>query len=391
MPKKAADTEYSRIQAIAATDALTDCLDDLRASLVTQARQARIFSIPTQTLDEADPPTGPIDDLQGQAAIEAAVQVLTRTQYGDQQHAKSTVRRPGIIQVGQAWAERVAEVNRSKTDLRAAMKAFGYAGWIQWRNAIPAWRRLNRLQAYREWHWFDAPIARISFTWAGNNVGGEQLRIAALIDRLREQYERQGLAPVDTDIDRLTAFNADEVVVIRRPIAPTPIANIRFADGTRKAVKTALPFITSQPIPEISALQVFDAARRNARRSDLATLDKPLNEHLHAYRYVASHRFCLRRDPVAVRIKRASAGIEVRAQGGPSWLWSDPGRRLFEQVAVAAQQTRGAAQQRARLFAMADAPVLLAANVANAFFDAGAHGVWRVPVTDLVKLAAAHD
>lgn len=382
---QAADTTHVRIRAIAATDALTDYLDGLRETLAGQARAARVFAIPTQGLDEEDPPTRPVADLAGEAAIHAAVRALLRTEYGDDQHPKATLRLPGILQVDRDMAGVAAEVNRLKAGLRAAMKALGYPGWLHWRMAIPAWRRLNRLQAYREWHWIATPMRRVSFTWAGHTTGGEQLRIAALIERLEEQYERYGLPGIEAEIDRLAGFDPDEVVVIRRPVAPTPIANIVFADGSRQAVKTALPFMTDRPMPEIGALRDFESARRNARRNDLATETRPLNEHLHVYRYVPAHRFRLRADPVPVRLRPVAGGIEARGKGGEPVVLPDPGPMTIERLAAAAHDTRGPIREHYALGG-ADAPVLVAANPAHAFFDAGEYGVWRIAQGDLTAL-----
>lgn len=376
--------EHDRIRAIAATDALTDRLAAVRERIAEHIVAAHVFAIPTQRVGEQVPPTGPVRPLTGDDAARAAQRALLRTEYDDEQHAKSTVRMPGIVQIDADWSDTVAAVNALKDDLQAAMQTLGYSAWLRLRTQIPSWQRLNRLQAYRDWRWVEQPMRRLSFTWAGHTRGGEQLRMAALIGRLQKQYDRYGIPSIQDEIDRLLGFDPDEVVVIRRPIAPTPIVNVLFADKARRSFKTSLPLLTHQPLPEISALRDFDPDRRTAARNDLVTEARPLNEHLHAYRHTAPHRFRLRADPVSVRMQWSGQDLAVVLAHHTITLPA-PTPKALEHIIEAARDTRGPA---AVPYAMgpAPAPVFVAANPAHVFVDAGDYGVWRVPKSDMKAL-----
>ena len=385
-------TELERITAIAATDALVDALQQARQDLAAQAIESQVYSIPMLTDDMApeDSPTGPITVCTGETGIHEGLQALCRTDYADHQHPRGTLRRPGLIRVQNDCADLVESINRRKLELRVAMQPFHYSAWREWRESIPSWTHFCRLQAYREWHWVAKPLHRFGLGWAGNSTGTEYLRIAALMGRLLDQRNNGGHERIDAELDRLSGFDENEVVAINRPIAPTPMVNLRYTDGAKQVLKTAAPVLVSQPLPRITPLRDFAASQRNERRKDVATEGEPLVAHWHAYRFLAPYRFHLRDNPTPARLRWRDGMVEIRSgrAKAPAEVIPAPSTGAVAALVDEANRTKGGAQGGHTLDAAGDV-ALVGANRLNAFFDAGALGVWRVPITDLRALVRA--
>lgn len=383
-------TELERVTAIAATDALVDALQEARQQLAAQAIESQVYTIPmlTDDMDAEDTPTAPVTVCTGESGIHEGVQALCRTDYADHQHPRATLRRPGLIRVRENCSDLVEMMNRRKFELRTAMRPFHYAAWREWRESIPSWTHFCRLQAYREWHWVATPLHRFGLGWAGNSTGTEYLRIATLMERLTEQRNHGGHERIDAELDRLSGFDENEVVAINRPIAPTPMVNLRYKDGAKQVLKTAVPVLVSQPLPRITPLRDFTASRRTDRRKDVATESEPLVAHWHAYRFLAPYRFHLRDNPAPVSLRWHDGTIEIR--GGraksPSEVLAAPSAGAIAALVDEANRAKGGAERGHTLDAAGDV-ALVGANRLNAFFDASTLGVWRVPITELRALA----
>jgi hypothetical protein len=379
--------DHRRITAIEATRVLRATLAEAQVVLAGAATGARVFSPPLWEAGMDNPPTAPVSDLDGAAAIERAISVLIAADYRDGQHPKATRRAAGVLWVADEPDVRavIAQVNADKADLERAMHAMGHAMWQRWYPHIKTWHRLNRLQAYhRRWRVIDAPLRRLAFGWAGQTTGIEQLRIAALIERLARQFADTGHPAIEAEAQRLAGFDGNEVVVARRPIAPTPQANVVTIDGARWAFKAPSPVIATASIEVIAPLHDHVPNPDRAKRDDMATEDTPLVAAHHVYRYLAAHRFHLPRDPVPVRISAIEGGLHVSAKHINVRL-ADPGYRATQRAAQAAADARGAVRGTPEI----DGVRVVAANRVNAYLDAGTAGVWRVPIKDLARACQA--
>jgi len=377
-----APVDPARINAITATDAVTEALKATVPAIHGAVCDARIFQIPTQALDQDSPPTSPITALTGDAGVIEGAAALRAMDYREHQHAMATVRCPGVIQVERDMKDVIAAVNVAKQALRVAMTAFGRSGWTLWRGRIPAWQRLNRLQAYREWHWLDEPVRKIGFSWAGHTHGSEQLRIAELRDRLSRQNRASGHPLIEAELAKLDGFDGDEVVVIRKPIAPTPIANVAFADGRRRVIKTGLPIVLCHNMPIITALPDFDPAKK-ARTRDDQTIESLLVAYWHAWRYQPAYRFRLSTDPISARVSFDSTSITLTPSRQASIFLARPGRQKLAEVSAALIDARGPVPGAPPLDAGGTVQVV-AANRVNAYLVSRDRSVWRVPRADLM-------
>lgn len=374
--------ELTRIRAITATDAVKEALKVAVPAIHRAALEARVFQIPIQGVSMEMPPTAPVTEYAGDSGILQAAEALRALEYREDQHPMATVRCPGVVRVERDMSAEVAAVNEAKRELRATMSAFGRSGWTIWRGRIPAWQRLNRLQAYREWHWLDEPVRKIGFSWAGHTHGIEQLRIAELRGRLSRQDKASGHPLIEAELAKLDAFDGDEVVVIRKPIAPTPIANVAFADGRRRVIKTGLPIVLCHDMPAITALPDFDPAKK-ARTRDDQTIESLLVAYWHAWRYQPAYRFRLPSDPVSARVAFDSENIALMPSRQSSISLGCQGRQGLAAVAAALVDARGPVPGTPPIDAGGTVHVV-AANRVHAYLVGPDRGVWRVPRADLM-------
>ncbi|MES1942212.1 replication terminus site binding protein [Salinisphaera sp. T5B8] len=366
-------------------DATRIALDRLHECAV----DAQVFEIPVQDEREALPPTAGVMPRSGDAGIQAALAALAALDYAECQHPMATVRCPGVLVVDGDAKSVVNELNSRKRELRAAMSAFGTSGWYTWRANLPDWAHLNRLQAYREWHVYDAPRRRVGLSWAGHGHSIEQLRIGALIARLEKQNRTHGHVHIESELALLAGFDPDEVVVIRKPVAPNPVANVVDFNNRRRLVKSALPLIVPAPMPTIGALGDFVAGESTrATREDLA-IDTLLVEHWHAWRYRAPYRFRLPADPVNARLV-VDDELRLTAKSGASRPFQPPGIDQAEVLRAALSAGRGPLPGNPPL----DGAGVLratAANRAHVYLVSSDQSVWRVPIGDITTVLSGCD
>lgn len=375
------ETDLTRIEAVNATGELRSVLQWARGQM-QYARHAQVSKIPLQTDEDDAPPTAPVAALTDDLGIQSGLNALFAIDYDTHQHPMATRRCPGIICFDRDMSDTVARVNAAKRALHGAMQTFGYNGWRNWQHSIPTWSHLNRLQAYREWHWIDKPIRKVGLCWAGHTTNTEHLRVAALRARLSEQYDISHHPNIAVELDRLDEMDSNEVVVIRRPIAPTPMANVVFEDGSRCAFRTALPLLVVGDMPKVKLLNDFDI-NRGAKRSDQAAEDEPLVRYVHAYRLKAPYRFHLDHNPEPVRLTRDKGRLTVRY----------PRPRVSESIDLPSPPTcqyiAGADRGPVKAVIHLDAEKtlrLVALNRAYGFIQTPSMA-WRVPTKDLRSLA----
>lgn len=377
-----------RMAAIQATEDLHGVLADAHAWLAEHTVTASVAVVPITRATDIE-----VADMEAIALYEgdemARVETrrgLTAIEYADEQHPKTTLRRPGVVVVDDAdeMAMMVGRVNEAKRVLQDAMKAMGYPMWQYWHKRLPQWRRLNRKQAYRHWYMPAVPVQQINFSWATRLRGCRQIRVAELREDLHMEQADTGHPDIEIELERLGALHPDEVITERRPIAPVPVANIKSVYGTRQSTKVSIPIITAHPVARVRLLPQRSEVTRQ-QRNDQHTEPEPLIERLNVYRYTRAHRYRLP-EPYETRHLSVVAGELVAQCKRATWRGA-PHDRVAQCLATACG-LRGQAEppwpldndRRVRL---------LAATSKNVFFDAreAGEGVWRVSQDDAAACA----
>lgn len=381
------DKSLVRINAIAATDRLQEELCGAREWLREHTFDARIFKLPYRQMGEEEVPNSPVQEDNGKPAVDSAIRSLCRIEYDESQHPLSTLRYPGVLVVSEDFERLLVRVNQAKQALADAMYPITEANWRIWRAKIPSWRRLNRIQAYRHWRGFTDSPHRISFTWAGQSRGGEQLRIGTLSRRLERELRSGGHERIEAELDLLAGYDPDEVVVIRRPVSPTPIANLVFEDGTRRLVKpSALPLILPR-MPKVKPLPELMLDQDRDMRDD-QNIECVLVRSWHVWRYRSWARFKLSGDPVTARLQTEADGsvaIVTRSGERRSMTPNSDLRNSLKEILYLV----GPCQAPASLDSD-DELAVVAANKMNGYVhDRRGDCIWRIPKRDLAASVRA--
>ena len=381
------DKTLVRINAIAATDRLHNELSGAREWLREHTRDARIFKLPYRQLGEEEVPNSPVQEDNGKPAIDSAIRSLCRIEYDECQHPLSTLRYPGVLVVPEDFERVLVRVNEAKQALADAMYPITEANWRIWRAEIPSWRRLNRIQAYRYWRGFTDSPCRISFTWAGQSRGGEQLRIGALSKRLERELRNGGNERIEAELDFLAGYDPDEVVVIRRPVSPTPIANLVFEDGTRRLVKPSTLPLMMPRMPKLKPLPELMLDQDRDMRDD-QNIECVLVRSWHVWRYRSWARFTLSGDPVTARLKTEGDGsVAIVTRSGERRTMNP--NADFENSLEEIMYLVGPSQAPASLDSE-DELAIVAANKMNGYVhDRRDDCIWRIPKRDLVASVRA--
>ncbi|MEQ8798005.1 MAG: DNA replication terminus site-binding protein [Salinisphaeraceae bacterium] len=286
-------------------------LDDAVASLngvlaAAEDRRAITYELPmTRTPvagdnggegHEVEPIT--VDRREGADARLAARRIIAALDYHPDQDASSPQRLVGVVGVPAAAIEAVANVNAAKARLRDAVAVIGQKRWSRERKHLARARTLCLLQCYRTLRIFPDGLDRVSFGWDAHGAAGIRLTVAEARARVSGPGH-YGLAPerqVEAELATLAELPATEVLLMRKPLQPSPAANL-WRPGQRRAehCRTGLPFLVvtppDGPLPLIRDLPDFDPeqARRSTRR-DRYTEDEPLVDRLYLYRYRPAHR-----------------------------------------------------------------------------------------------------
>lgn len=372
------DSRLVRNRVIEAVHAVEAAVMDSARDVRAVATDGHVCVVPTQTGEQEHPPTTGIELRRGTGAIDAGLAALVALEYQDGQHPQATRRAPGLIVVNADVSAAIARVNTRKAELENAMKALGRGGWEYWHSRIPAFQRLQRLQAYRRWRWLDRPVARLGLSWAGFDHSITQVRLARVRHWLGEQIRATDHPRALAEQRSLAELDANEVVAIRRPVAPSTLANVKFADGHRQPFKTTVPMIAPGPLPDHCAtLNDFDIEARRPPRSDQALETEPLNTFYRIWRYRPPFRFHLPADPVSASISLTDGVILIACDGQTISL--GPAGDL-ETLAEAVAERRGTISPSAPALSADGRARVIGANTAS-LYVACDQAVWRIERT----------
>ena len=245
-----------------------------------------------------------------------AATVSTRLTYVEEQNKQETARLTGLVGISEQTFALGKALNDSREQFKSAIAQFrelfgddiaaieqasddlrdGLLGGLQIKH-------LHFVQCYRQLKLFLEPPKRVGFSWAVSHSGTVRLTAQKAIDHLQKKFLAS--VAVTEDINLLKKMSADEIVVIRRELAPHLRANItwtkeiralREADSEQKKkypaqINSPLPLfiqlIEGQPLPEFNRIKPFDPYSKQERltRSDACLVKLNNNPHSRIYCY----------------------------------------------------------------------------------------------------------
>lgn len=266
--------------------------------------------LPLWIMPENDPVSSAGHDRHKAAAIS------TRLTYIDEQNKQETARLTGLVGISKKTLNTGILLNEARTSFKAAMsdyrKLFGDSIEAieqtseMLRDTVLGGLRIQHLhfvQCYRQLKLFPQAPKRVGFSWAASHSGTVRLTAKEAVDHFRKKYLAS--AAITQDIERLEQMPEDEIVVIRRTLAPHLRANITWSKEIKTlrqidpAMKKEYPaqinsplpvFIQlkpGQPLPEFNRIAPFNPAARQDRlqRSDACLVKISENPHSRIYRY----------------------------------------------------------------------------------------------------------
>ncbi len=287
----------------------------VRDTLIQLVDQNRLFcesvqadqQLPIWIMSSADTP----DDGRQMAARTA-----TRLTYVETQNKQETARLTGLVGVSASTLQLGDQLNRAREQFKGAIADFrqlfgddieaieqasedlrdGLLGGLQVKH-------LHFVQCYRQLKLFAEAPRRVGFSWAACHSGTVRLTAAEAIEHFRKKYLAS--VAISDDIRLLEKMPADEVVVIRRVLAPHLRANItwskeikvlRQVDPEAKKqypaqINSPLPLFIQlkrgEPLPEFNRIRPFDPNARQERlqRSDARLVKISDNPYSRIYRY----------------------------------------------------------------------------------------------------------
>ena len=247
---------------------------------------------------------------------ERAARICTRLTYVSEQNRQETARLPGIVGISSATLQLGQCLNLAKDSFKQAMgdyrKLFGDSIAAieetsdQLRDSVLGGLQIQHIhfvQSYRQLKLLETPPKRIGFSWAANHSGTVRLSSADAIEHLRKKY--MASTAIERDITLLEQLPENEIVVIKRLLAPHLRANLTWPETiaikrkgcaeTRKQfpgqINTPIPVFVQlqdgQPLPAFNAIKPFDPATRQERlrRSDARLVKISENPVSRIYRY----------------------------------------------------------------------------------------------------------
>jgi|GEM_PF-5799080 len=287
----------------------------VRDTLMQLVEQNRLFRESVQA-DQQLPiwimsPEEPSDDARQMAA-----QTATRLTYVEAQNKQETARLTGLVGVSASTLQQGEALNHCREQFKGAIADFrqlfgddieaiehasedlrdGLLGGLQIKH-------LHFVQCYRQLKLFAEAPQRVGFSWAACHSGTVRLTAAEAISHFRKKYLAS--VAINDDIGLLEKMPADEIVVIRRVLAPHLRANItwskeikalRQVDPEAKKqypaqINSPLPLFIQlnpgEPLPEFNRIRPFDPNTRQERlqRSDARLVKISDNPHSRIYRY----------------------------------------------------------------------------------------------------------
>lgn len=245
-----------------------------------------------------------------------AAAIATRLTYIEAQNKQETARLTGLVGVSGQTLQLGEQLNLCRDQFKKAIADFrklfgdsieaieqasddlrdGVLGGLQVKH-------LHFVQCYRQLKLFPEPPRRVGFSWAASHSGTVRLTAEEAIDHFRKKYIAS--VAVNDDICLLEKMPAEEVVVIKRILAPHLRANItwprdiqmlRQVDPALKKqypaqINSPLPLFIQlkpgEPLPEFNRIRPYDPSARQERlqRSDARLVKINDNPHSRIYRY----------------------------------------------------------------------------------------------------------
>ena len=245
-----------------------------------------------------------------------AAHTSTRLTYIDQQNKQETARQTGLVGVSAQTLDKGFELNDSRTAFKKAMSAYRklFGDNIEaieeasesLRDTLLGGLQIKHLhfvQCYRQLKLFPVAPKRVGFSWAASHSGTVRLTAKEAIDHFQKKY--MASAAINQDIELLQQMPDEEIVVIKRILAPHLRANItwhndvkalRMTDPVLKKqypaqINSPLPVFIQlekgQPLPEFNRIRPFDPAAKQERlqRSDACLVKISENPFSRIYRY----------------------------------------------------------------------------------------------------------
>ncbi|MDP0587720.1 MAG: hypothetical protein QS748_00300 [Candidatus Endonucleobacter bathymodioli] len=240
----------------------------------------------------------------------------TRLTYLPDQSRQETARLPGLVGISNNTYKLGAALNEARNDFKLAMREYRHLFGDNIESIEQTSEKLREnllgglkiqhihfVQSYRQLKLFESPPKRVGFSWAACHSGSVRLNTTDAIDHLKQKYLASG--SIDSDIRVLEKMPTDQVIIIKRVLAPHLRANLTWPktitdllikDPYKKKqypnqINTPLPLFVklqpSEPLPEHNQIQPFNPQSKQdrLRRSD-ARLEKiSTNPHSRIYRH----------------------------------------------------------------------------------------------------------
>lgn len=245
-----------------------------------------------------------------------AAHTSTRLTYIDQQNKQETARMTGLVGVSEATIAKGLELNDARTEFKQVMSAYrklfgdNVEAIEQASESIRDTvlgglqvKHLHFVQCYRQLKLFPQAPKRVGFSWAASHSGTVRLTAKDAVNHFQNKY--MASTAINQDIELLHRMPDDEVVVIKRILAPHLRANItwhndikalRMTDPVLKKqypaqINSPLPVFIQlekgQPLPEFNRIRPFDPTAKQERlqRSDACLVKISENPFSRIYRY----------------------------------------------------------------------------------------------------------
>ncbi|MBD8577281.1 replication terminus site-binding protein [Pseudomonas syringae] len=226
-----------------------------------------------------------VQRLEGQPAIEAALQAMMAFERVVGQAPGTVMRLPGYFALRDSVLPWVREINDLKDELMAMIEKTR----LELNLATTARSKILRQalghqfsmkQLGRHTQAFDSCPRLIVFTWAGHTTGGERVEVGKVRELLaktaEQQSDRDNVTPGETlagaELRRIVNL-ADHATLIKyKKVAPHPRAMLYFSASSRydAMIHSNLPLFVlagEKPI-DVHELRDFDRHTRQAERPD---------------------------------------------------------------------------------------------------------------------------
>lgn len=289
-------------EAISLVKKLEQELDALREMLRASVHEVRVDALYGMKLRESRlvrvEDSIEVHKLDGEEAIEAAIEVLTSIYLKEQQAAKETLRVPGAIGLPPRALEKVIQTNVLRTELASLVLGIPKANRRQmWRT----FQAISPIQAMRTTHVLSDP-QRLFFYW-DTGASGHRHLVGDLIKMWEKAVKGERLyMPTYEDfadgavehklliaIRQLSTLEQDEYVYITRPV--TPHIRCRFKDGDAepKIVVAPTPFVydVECPKPKVKNLETYTPHEKSEAGATRVKIEsKPYIESMKVFKYL---------------------------------------------------------------------------------------------------------